>query len=311
MNWNLKKAKKLYEMPFFDLLSKAHNVHKKNWKSNEVQISVLCSIKTGGCSENCSYCPQSKLYDTGVEDQPLMSKDAIIEAAKKAKESGAGRFCIGAAWRGPSNDQVEFVSDVISEIKKLGIETCATLGLLKDGQAEVLKKAGLDFYNHNIDSSEDFYKKIITTRKFSDRINTLKKVQDAGIDVCCGGILGMGEKTDDRLEMLCILANMNPVPKSIPINKLIATPGTPLAKMYAVDMFDFIRIVCIARILMPKSYIRFAAGREDTEQGFQAMCFYAGINSIFLGEKLLTQCNQKPENDEILLKKLDLKKCTI
>lgn len=310
MKWTLKKAQKLYDMPFFDLIHKAHNVHKKNWKSNEIQISVLCSVKTGGCAENCSYCPQSKHYQTGVQDEALMTKTEILEHAKKAKELGADRFCMGAAWRGPKDDQVEYMSDVISEVKKLGLETCATFGLLRDGQAEKLKEAGLDFYNHNIDSSEDFYRKIITTRKFKDRIDTIKKVQDAGINVCSGGILGMGEKVEDRLDMLAILANMNPTPLSVPINKLIAIPGTPLARMWKIDMFDFVRIAAVARIMMPKSYIRFAAGREDTEEGFQALCFYAGVNSIFYGEKLLTAKNASPQRDEDLLKKLNLSKCS-
>jgi biotin synthase len=316
-NFNINQEKKsyskeyvneLYSLNMFELISRARKIHEQNWNSNEIQISTLCSIKTGSCPENCSYCTQSAHYNTGLEKKPIMEKDLIIEAAKKAKSMGASRFCMGAAWRGPTDKQLDYVSDVVSEVKKLGLETCVTLGLLKDGHAEKLKDAGLDYYNHNIDTSPEYYDKIITTRVFEDRLDTLQKVRDAGINVCCGGILGMGEGVVDRLEMLRILANMTPQPESVPINKLIKIKGTPLEKEDDVDSIEFVKMIAIARILMPKSYVRLAAGREGSTEEFQAMCFYAGANSIFYGETLLTADNPIPEKDDKLFQKLGLKK---
>ena len=298
----------LYDLPFFELISKANAVHLENFGNHDVQISTLCSIKTGGCPENCSYCPQSAHYQTGLEKQKLMLIEDVLSAAKMAKDAGATRFCMGAAWRGPSDSQIEIVSEMVAKVKEMGLETCVTLGLLKDGQAEKLKEAGLDYYNHNIDTSEEFYDKIITTRKFQDRIDTLQKVSDAGINVCCGGILGMGEGKLDRLDMLATLANFSPQPQSVPINKLIAIPGTPLEKAEKIDSFDFVKIIAIARIIMPKSFIRLAAGRSDSSDEFQALCFFAGVNSIFYGEKLLTAENPDINHDDELLSKLGLGK---
>lgn len=306
--WTLEQARSIFNLPLTELLYEAQTVHRKNFTPNEVQISTLLSIKTGSCPENCSYCPQSAHYKTGVKKETLMGLEAILSAAKKAKEAGASRFCMGAAWRGPKNDDLNQVCAVVSEVKKLGLETCVTLGLLKEGQAESLKEAGLDFYNHNIDTSEEFYNEIITTRTFQDRLDTIDKVRQSGLKVCCGGIIGMGETNDDRIKMLMTLANLDEPPESVPINKLIRVPGTPLENQAAVDPFDFIRTIALARILMSQSYVRLSAGREQMSDEMQAMCFMAGANSIFYGEKLLVTPNPVPEKDEALFQRLGLKK---
>ncbi len=304
--WTLERAKAIFDLPLNELVYKAQTVHREHFAPNKVQISTLLSIKTGHCPENCCYCPQSAHYKTDVKKEPLMSLDEVLEGAQKAKQTGASRFCMGAAWRGPRDEVLNQVCTMISEVKKLGLETCATLGLLKDKQAEKLKEAGLDFYNHNIDTSEDFYDKIITTRTFQDRMDTLDKVRKAGLKVCCGGIIGMGENNDDRIKMLVTLVNLDEPPESVPINKLIRIPGTPLEGQDDVDPFDFIKTVALARILMPKSYIRLSAGREQMSDEMQALCFLAGANSIFYGEKLLTAGNPIPKKDQLLFERLGI-----
>jgi biotin synthase len=306
--WTLEEGLKIFELPFNELIYLAQTTHRQHFDPNEVQVSTLLSIKTGKCPENCSYCPQSAHYKTGVEKSSLSSTEEVIAAAKRAKQAGSTRFCMGAAWRGPKAKDLDQVCDMINEVKKLDLETCVTLGLLKDDQAEQLKQAGLDFYNHNIDTSDDYYDQIITTRTFEDRINTLEKVRNAGLKVCCGGILGMGETNQDRVKMLTILANLDQPPESIPINKLIKIPGTPLASQPDVDPIDFVRTIALARIMMPKSYIRLSAGREQMSDELQSLCFVVGANSIFYGEKLLTSNNPIPEQDERLFNKLGLKK---
>lgn len=273
-----------------------------------MQISTLLSIKTGGCPENCSYCPQSAHYQTGLQKEPLISVQEVVQAAIRAKSAGATRFCMGAAWRGPRDKDLALVCDMVDEVKKLGLETCVTLGLLNDSQAEKLKQAGLDFYNHNIDTAPEFYNKIITTRTFEDRVNTLESVRKSGIKVCCGGIIGLGETNDDRINMLVFLANLEEPPESVPINRLIKIPGTPLENQDPVDPFDFVRTIALARIIMPKSYVRLSAGRESMSDELQALCFMAGANSIFYGEKLLTTDNPIPEKDNRLFKRLGLEK---
>ena len=306
--WTLEQAKSIFNLPFNEIIYEAQTIHRNHFAPNKIQISTLLSIKTGGCPENCSYCPQSARYQTGLKKEPLMALDDVLMAAKKAKEAGASRFCMGAAWRGPRDKDLERVCAMVSEVKKLGLETCVTLGLLKDDQALKLKEAGLDFYNHNIDTSEDFYDKIITTRTFQDRIDTLDQVRKAGLKVCCGGIIGMGEDSDDRIKMLMTLANLDEPPESVPINKLIRIPGTPLEGQKEVDPFEFVKTIALARILMPGSYIRLSAGREQMSDEMQALCFLAGANSIFYGEKLLTADNPIPENDHLLLERLGLER---
>lgn len=304
--WTLAEAQDLFNQPLIDLVFQAQTVHRQHFKSNALQVSTLLSIKTGTCPEDCAYCPQSGHYKTGLEKQKLMSIDEVISAAQSAKEQGSDRFCMGAAWRGPTNGDLEKVCEMIKAVKDLGLETCATLGLLQDGQAEALKAAGLDFYNHNIDTSPDFYEKVITTRRFQERLDTLEKVRNAGMKVCCGGIIGMGETQDDRLSMLVVLANLPQAPESIPLNQLIPIPGTPLAQQVPVDSFDFIKTVAIARIMMGASYIRLSAGREQMSEEMQALCFFAGVNSIFHGQKLLTANNVNPQKDEQLLARLGM-----
>lgn len=304
--WSFKKAQEIFDQPFLDLVYQAQTVHRQFFKANEIQVSVLLNIKTGGCPENCSYCPQSAHYNTGLKKEPLMSVDAVLQAAQAAKNQGATRFCMGAAWRSPKDHDLEIVKEMIREVKKLGLETCVTLGMLEGYQAKGLKEAGLDFYNHNIDTSENFYKKIITTRTFEDRLKTLDHIQNAGIHVCCGGIIGMGETTKDRVEMLVMLANRDIPPQSVPINKLIPLPGTPLGDAPPVDPLDFIRTIALARILMPKSYVRLSAGRESMSDEMQALCFMAGANSIFYGDKLLTAKNPAPHKDKNLFERLGL-----
>ncbi|MGL9689316.1 MAG: biotin synthase BioB [Wolbachia sp.] len=309
--WTFAKADQIFNLPFPELIYTAQTEHRKQFNPSEVQISTLLSIKTGSCPENCSYCPQSAHYNTGLQKKPLLEIAEIIEAAKCAKEAGSTRFCMGAAWRGPRDQDLKVVCEMIREVKKLGLETCVTLGLLKDYQANMLKEAGLDFYNHNIDTSEEYYNKVITTRTFQDRFETLECIRASGIKVCCGGILGMGETNEDRIKMLVLLANLNDPPESVPINMLIKIPGTPLENVADVDPFDFVRTIAIARIIMPKSYIRLSAGREKMSDELQALCFLAGANSIFYGEKLLTAQNPIPEQDNHLFQRLGLQKLAL
>lgn len=306
--WSMSVAKKLFYLPFMDLIYKAQTIHRKYFNANIIQISTLLNIKTGNCPEDCSYCSQSTHYKTSIKKESLMDLDKIMDAAKQAKQIGSTRFCIGAAWRTPRDKDLKIVCDIIPKLKSLGIEICATLGLLNEFQAKQLKEAGLDFYNHNIDTSPDFYSKIITTRKFEDRLATLDAVRKTGIKICCGGILGLGESNDDRITMLVLLANLKQPPESIPINKLIRVPGTPLANQEEIDAFDFIRTIALARILMPKSYIRLSAGREQMSDELQTLCFMGGANSIFYGEKLLTAKNQIPAKDDLLFNRLGLQK---
>lgn len=306
--WTFEAAKTIFELPFAELVYRAQTVHRENFPSNRMQMSTLLNIKTGRCPEDCAYCPQSGHYDTGLKKEPLMDKAQVIEAAKRAKAEGSTRFCMGAAWRSPRERELETVCEMIEEIKKLGLETCVTLGMLNEGQALRLKEAGLDFYNHNIDTSPEFYPEIITTRTFEDRLRTLEHVRTAGMKVCCGGILGMGETNTDRIKMLVVLANLDEPPESVPINKLIPIPGTPLANQPNVEPFDFIRTIALTRILMPRSYVRLSAGRKNMSDEMQALCFLCGVNSIFHGEKLLTAENPAPDHDQQLLSKLGIEK---
>lgn len=299
---------KLFALPFNDLMFKAAEIHRQFHNPNAVQISTLLSIKTGSCPENCKYCPQSAHYNTGLEKESLMAIDKILEAANAAKEAGASRFCMGAAWRNLHDRDVEKICHIVDEVKKTGLETCMTLGMLTDSQSKKLKEAGLDYYNHNIDTSPEFYSEIITTRSFEDRLNTLKNVREAGLNVCSGGIVGMGETREDRAKMLIILANLPQHPQSVPINMLVRVAGTPLAEKQEqeLDQFEFIRTIAIARIMMPKSVVRLSAGRENMNEQTQALCFLAGANSIFYGEKLLTTSNPEMERDKKLFEKLGI-----
>ncbi|EER20800.1 MULTISPECIES: biotin synthase BioB [spotted fever group] len=306
--WTLQQAKEIFNLSLIELLYEAQKIHRDYFIPATIQISTLLNIKTGSCPENCSYCPQSAHYNTGLKKEPLMKKEEVVAAAKRAKDAGSSRFCIGAAWRGPRDEDLKIVCEMITEVKKLGLETCVTLGLLKDSQVLMLKESGLDFYNHNIDTSPEFYDQIITTRTFEDRLNTLELVRKSGIKVCCGGIIGMGETNEDRIKMLTLLANLEESPESVPINKLIKIPGTPLENQEDIDPFDFVRTIALARILMPKSYVRLSAGREQMSDELQALCFMAGANSIFYGEKLLTAGNPIPEQDNQLFERLGLKK---
>jgi biotin synthase len=304
--WGKKDIKSLFLLPFNDLVYQAHKVHRENFDSNAVQLSTLLSIKTGGCSEDCGYCPQSARFDTEVDNEPIMEIEEVLSAAKLAKKAGASRFCMGAAWRGPKEKDLELVKKMISGVKNLGLETCATLGMLKNGQAEQLKDAGLDYYNHNLDTSPEFYGDIISTRTYQDRLDTLEKVRDADINVCCGGIVGLGESLKDRIGLIAQLANMKLPPESVPINLLTQVEGTPLNNIEKLDHFDFIRTIAVARITMPKSFVRLSAGREDMDDGIQALAFFAGANSIFYGEELLTTGNPDTEKDKKLFERLNL-----
>ena len=305
-DWTIQTIADLFDKPFLDLLSEAQKIHRENFKPNEIQLSTLISIKTGGCPEDCGYCPQSVRFSTGVTDDDLMSVDDVIDAAKIAKANGATRFCMGAAWRGPKDRDIVKVAEMISAVKSLGMETCATLGLLKEGQADRLREAGLDYYNHNIDTSSDHYRDVISTRSQLDRHDTLQKVRDSGLSVCCGGIVGMGESREDRVEMINQLANMSPPPESVPINNLVKVPGTPLAESEDIDPFEFVRTIAVARITMPKSMVRLSAGRKEMSDELQALCFLAGANSIFYGEKLLTTSNALEDSDDLLFQRLGL-----
>lgn len=304
--WSITEVTKLFELPFMELMFQAQTIHRQFHPVGEVQLSTLLSIKTGGCPEDCSYCPQSSRYTTNVEKEKLMAVEEVVKAAQAAKEQGASRFCMGAAWRGPKEHQVEVVSEMVRQVKALGMETCVTLGMLKDGQAEQLKEAGLDYYNHNIDTAPEFYGNIITTRTYQDRLDTLERVRNAGINVCCGGIVGLGESRRERAGLLAELANMNPPPQSVPINHLVKVAGTPLADEEDLDPFEFIRTIAVARILMPNAKVRLSAGREQMDDGTQALCFMAGANSIFYGDCLLTTANPQREKDQALFERLDL-----
>jgi biotin synthase len=305
-DWTRAEVEALYELPFNDLLFRAHSVHRQSFDPNAVQTSTLLSIKTGACPEDCAYCPQSIRFDTGVGRHELMPLDEVREAARRAKAAGATRFCMGASYRGPKDSQLEPILAMIEEVKALGLETCATLGLLRPGQAERLATAGLDYYNHNLDSSPEFYGKIITTRTYADRLETLERVRAAGVKVCCGGIVGMGETRADRAGLLHTLATMNPHPESVPINELVPVPGTPLAAAGPLDPFEFVRSIAVARVTMPRSHVRLSAGRSEFTDELQALCFFAGANSIFYGEKLLTTGNPDTAADQRLFARLGL-----
>jgi len=302
------ELQQLYDLPFFDLIQRSRSVHEQNWPENEVQLCTLLSIKTGGCSEDCSYCAQSARYSTEVEAERLMEKEDIIERARLARENGSTRFCMGAAWKGVRDGTKRFdqVLDIVRDVSALGMEVCTTLGELGETEAEKLREAGVTAYNHNIDTSPEHYKNIVSTHTFQDRLNTLRHVQDAGMSVCSGGILGLGESTEDRLKMLEILSNFNPQPESVPINSLVPIPGTPLAESQGVDSFEVVRMIAIARIAIPKAKVRLSAGRNQMSEELQALCFFAGANSIFYGDKLLTTGNPQSEADLKLLEKLGL-----
>jgi biotin synthase len=300
------RALALFALPFNDLLFQAQTVHRENFDPNRIQRSTLLSIKTGGCSEDCGYCPQSARHATGVENEAMLPVDDVVRAAQAAKEQGATRFCMGAAWRGPKARDLEPVLDMVREVKKLGLETCCTLGMLKDGQAEQLRDAGLDYYNHNIDTAPEFYGEVITTRDYQDRLDTLGRVRDAGIHVCSGGIVGMGESRESRAGLVAQLASLEPPPESVPINQLVQVEGTPLAGTEALPWTEFVRTIAVARILMPASHVRLSAGRTQMHEAVQALCFLAGANSIFYGEKLLTTGNPDIERDDALFAALGL-----
>jgi biotin synthase len=305
-DWQVNQVKALYELPMNDLLFQAQLVHRSNFQQNEVQTSTLMSIKTGACPEDCAYCPQSGHYNTGLSKEQLVAVDEVIKNARNAKRTGATRFCMGAAWRSPRGKDFPVVLEMVKQVKQLGLETCVTLGMINAEQTSQLKDAGLDYYNHNLDTSAEYYDQIITTRTFQDRLDTLAQVRDAGINVCAGGILGMGETLNDRLGLLKELANLPEHPQSVPINQLIAVKGTPLEDAKPLDPFEFIRMIAVARIMMPKSYVRLSAGRENMSDEMQAMCFFAGANSIFYGEKLLTTENPDMEHDLQLFKRLGI-----
>lgn len=304
--WSVDEIVSLFELPFSDLMFRAQTVHRENFDPNGVQVSTLLSIKTGGCSEDCGYCPQAARYHTDVEDEPLMKLDDVITAAQEAKDNGASRFCMGAAWRGPKQRDLEPVLKMIAEVKAMGLETCATLGMLKEGQAEQLKDAGLDYYNHNLDTDPEYYGDVISTRTYQDRLDTLDRVRSVDINVCSGGIVGMGESRNQRAGLLAQLANMERPPESVPINLLTQVEGTPLNGTEELDPFEFVRTIAAARITMPTSFVRLSAGRQGMTESTQALCFLAGANSIFYGEKLLTTGNPEAATDKQLFAKLGI-----
>jgi biotin synthase len=304
--WSVDAVEALLASPLNDLLYQAHVTHRAHHDPNAVQLSTLLSIKTGGCSEDCGYCPQAARYHTGVTNQALLAKEAVVSAASAAKAAGATRFCMGAAWRGPKEGELESVLAMVRAVKALGLETCATLGMLKAGQAERLKDAGLDYYNHNLDTAPEFYGEIVTTRAYRDRLDTLERIRRAGIHVCCGGIVGMGESRRVRAGLITQLANMDPCPESVPINNLVQVEGTPLFGTPPMDPLEFVRMIAAARITMPRSMVRLSAGRQELGDGIQALCFHAGANSIFYGEKLLTTGNPDVAADRALFDRLGL-----
>ena len=305
--WSTEAVLELIEMPFMSLLAKAHAIHAEHFDENGVQRSTLLSIKTGGCSEDCGYCSQSARYDTDVGREALMSKEDVITAAKAAKDAGSSRFCMGAAWRGPKDKDLDQVVDMVQSVKALGLETCVTLGMLKPGQAEKLATAGLDYYNHNLDTDSAYYSEVISTHTHDDRLDTLDRVRKAGIHVCSGGIVGMGENRKNRAALIAQLANLDPVPDSVPINNLVPIPGTPMAGVDPVDGIEFVRMIAAARITMPTSWVRLSAGRQEMSDELQALCFFAGANSIFYGEQLLTTGNPDTSRDQKLFATLGLK----
>ncbi len=304
--WTRADVAALLALPFPELLFRAMSVHREHFDPTRIQISTLLSIKTGGCPEDCGYCPQAAEHETGTKANKLMAVDAVLEQARAAKEKGAARFCMGAAWRSPKEQDLDTVCSMVSGVKAMGLETCVTLGMLTREQSGKLKGAGLDYYNHNLDTSPEYYGKVITTRTYQDRLDTLEAVRDAGINICCGGIVGMGEDESDRAGLIATLASLDVPPESVPINALVAVEGTPLAKSEPIDPIDFVRVIAAARITMPKSYVRLSAGREAMTDEAQALCFLAGANSIFHGEKLLTTKNATVNHDEALFAKLGL-----
>jgi len=305
-DWTVEEVEALFALPFMDLLFQAHTIHRANFDPNRIQISRLLSIKTGSCPEDCKYCPQSAHYATGLEKEQLLQVEEVIAAAAKAKAEGASRFCMGAAWRGPKGEDFNVALAMVEGVKALGLETCASFGLLSKDQAHKLKEAGLDYYNHNVDTSPEHYGEVISTRTHQDRLDTLEHVRDAGLHVCSGGIVGMGEGNTDRAKMLVTLATMPKHPDSVPINLLIPIPGTPLADQPKPDPFDFVRTIAVARLIMPRSYVRLSAGRQGMSDEMQAMCFFAGANSVFCGERLLTAPNASPTSDKGLFDRLGL-----
>lgn len=304
--WTREQIDALFSKPFMDLLFQAQQVHREHFTPNQVQVSTLLSIKTGACPEDCKYCPQSARYDTGLEKERLMEVEKVLQAAKRAKDIGSTRFCMGAAWRNPKNRDMPYIIKMIKGVRELGLETCMTLGMLSAEQAAALKEAGLDYYNHNLDTSEEYYDQIITTRTYADRLDTLGNVREAGMKVCSGGIVGMGEKAADRTGLLMQLANLPTPPESVPINMLVKVAGTPMADLDELDPFEFIRCIAVARIVMPKSHVRLSAGRESMNEQMQTMCFMAGANSIFYGEKLLTTANPDADRDRALFDRLGI-----
>lgn len=304
--WSVAEVEDLFKLPFADLLFRAQQVHRENFDPNAVQLSTLLSIKTGGCSEDCAYCPQSAFNSTGVENQKMLDVDAVVTAARAAQQSGADRFCMGAAWREPSEEDMASVVEMVKAVRGLGMETCATLGMLNDRQTRQLRDAGLDYYNHNLDTSPEFYGDIISTRDYQDRLDTLERVRKAGMHVCSGGIVGMGENLTQRAGLIAQLANLEPYPESVPINNLVKVEGTPLAQAEDLDPLDFVRTIAVARITMPTARVRLSAGRQQMSDAIQALCFLAGANSIFYGEQLLTTGNPEAERDRALLDKLGM-----
>ena len=304
--WTVDQVEALFNLPFNDLIYRAQVTHRQHFDANAVQMSTLLSIKTGGCPEDCGYCPQAARYHTSVENEKMLSVDDVVAAARAARDNGATRFCMGAAWRGPKQRELDRVLGMVKAVRELGMETCATLGMLKEGQAEQLKEAGLDYYNHNLDTAPEFYGNIISTRTQDDRHDTLDRVRAAGLNVCCGGIVGMGETRRTRAALLVEIANLDPYPESVPINNLVQVEGTPLHGTAALDPLEFVRTIACARITMPKAMVRLSAGRQEMSEGIQALCFLAGANSIFYGDKLLTTGNPEAERDRALMQKLDL-----
>ncbi|KEA65468.1 Biotin synthase [Marinobacterium lacunae] len=305
-DWTESEVRALFKLPFNDLLFRAQSIHRQHFDPNEVQVSTLLSIKTGSCPEDCKYCPQSAHYDTGLEKQRLMEVEAVLAKARQAKEAGSTRFCMGAAWKHPTERDMPYVLEMVKGVKEMGLETCMTLGMLKESQAQELAEAGLDYYNHNLDTSPEFYDKIITTRTYQDRLDTLGHVRDAGMKICSGGILGMGETAKDRIGLLRQLANLPQQPESVPINMLVKVEGTPLENVEDLDPLEFIRNIAVARIMMPKSHVRLSAGREQMSDELQAMAFFAGANSVFYGECLLTTPNPETHRDIQLFKRLGI-----
>ena len=304
--WPVADIEALFALPLMDLLYRAQQVHREHFDANQVQLSTLLSIKTGGCAEDCGYCPQSAHFETGVEASKLMAIDEVVQAAQAAKAQGATRFCMGAAWRSPKPRDMERVTEMVREVRGLGLETCMTLGMLDSVQARQLKEAGLDYYNHNLDTAPDFYGRIITTRTYQDRLDTLGHVREAGINVCCGGIVGLGESRPQRAGLIAQLANLDPYPESVPINNLVHVEGTPLAGTEPIDPFEFVRTIAVARITMPRTMVRLSAGREQMDDALQALCFAAGANSIFYGDRLLTTSNPQVARDRALFERLGL-----